>query len=71
MPPFSEVILLITVWSRDVDSDRPLEEWVRLRDDFANYRVNSLPLVSESAKFGVGKPSTWGESEGVLPAIAS
>ena len=71
MPPFPGVILPITVWSRDVDSDRPLEEWARLRDDFANYRLNSSPLVSEAAKYGVGKPSTWGESESVRPRIAN
>ena len=45
--------------------------WVGLKDDFANYRLNSSPVVSEPARFGGSQPSTWRGSEGVRPRIAS
>jgi len=43
----------------------PFEQWTDLKNDLANYRLNSSILISQLASFWVGKPSL-----GVLQKVA-
>jgi len=71
MPPSEEVILPITLGSRDGCLRQLLLSWAGLKDNLTNYRLNSSSLVSQPASFWDGKVSTWAESEAIHPRIAS
>ena len=48
---FLVAFLPITARSRDADPDQPFEQWTDLKNDLANYRLNSLILMKHLVTF--------------------
>ena len=69
--PFSMLDLPITGEVEKLILTEPFKQRTDLKDNLANYRLNSSPLRIQPVSVWPGKPAFKDAWEGVLPRIAS